>query len=319
MAGKLGDPMEGVWRWVFRRLVRPHWLGAIVSLLVAPSLTALLYAHFTKGRVGAGLAAAGITFGAMIVLFILYAVLVAPYEQRSALRKDVTSLKSEIVEKDKEIASFRTKRLDADHEEGIKETLRSVEQRIIKSETVGIGSVEMSSLIGHVPTVVPLIEDWNQKSSLNTYVGKSLEARSEKAIAEFDYHVYSHDALRDIVGFAMHKTSTPGFGPPYPIEWAPIIQAVPDEIRLVGRTQGFVARVNNDVTREQAMERVQLFLDDVLSWKEVALYGDIPRNEALRVSRERLLEELRGLLAKHGYLVGSGCSRCANGPLVALS
>ena len=213
----------------------------------------------------------------------------------------------------------RSQPLGKDHDEGIKETLRSVEQRIIKSETVGIGSVEMSSLIGHVPTVVPLIEDWNEKSSLNTYIGKSLDARSEKAIAEFDYHVYSYEALRDIVGFATYKASTPGFSPPYPIEWAPIVQAVPDEIRLVGRTQGFVARANNDVTREQAMERIQLFLDDVLSWKEVALYGDIPRNEALRVSRERLLEGLRGLLAKHGYLVGSGCSRCPNGPLVALS
>ena len=184
----------------------------------------------------------------------------------------------------------------------------------MRNDTPTLSDGERDSLVGHVPTVVPLFDDWAQRSIIDRFISERLHERCEQEVAGLDHTVYSHEALRDVYGFALLRATTEDAGTPFPIPWAPQNNQAPDEVRILrGQHQpSQAARANNEVTREQAMERIQQFLNDVLSWAAAVGFGDVARRDALAGARARLMAELNTRIEQNGYLVGAGCSRCAH-------
>lgn len=230
------------------------------------------------------------------------------------LRGELAASRTEVVDRDAEIKQLRATELAPVHTEAIKNTLRSVQEQVASNHVVEFVSAgERDSLVGHVPSSVPLIDNWNGNAALDSYLGQRLQEQSETEIARFDHHIYSHDALRRIFDFALGRAMSSDAAVPYQIPWAPPNDLAPDEVRILnGQNPAiFAARANNQITREQTMEVMQRFLNEVLSWDDVIKYADTSRIAALADSRAFLVAELGTQLEKHGYLLGSGCARCA--------
>ncbi|HEY5304325.1 MAG TPA: hypothetical protein VIJ86_09745 [Acidimicrobiales bacterium] len=320
----VGDPFGSIWRWVLNLEIRPHWLRAILGSLVLPVIAAIVYPVFIfdptaslRERIWAGVAAAGIAFGGFLILRSLLVLAVAPYEQRKALRDVIESRETKISEKDTEIARLRSdiaqRTLDKDHEAGIREALAFVEEEVRKDHIVGFEPSAMrDSLIGHLPSVIALVDEWDMVALANDALRERLRVHSEHEIATFDYHVYSHETLRDIFSFAVQRAGTSESEVPFLIPWEPQNDQAPDEVRInrSANQSTFAARATDEITRETAMARIQQFLGDVMMWPEVNVHGDIKRVAEFQNCKSRLLIELQRRRDQHGYVFATGCSRC---------
>ena len=131
-------------------------------------------------------------------------------------------------------------------------------------------------------TVGPLLDDWSKHSTLDTLVGMALEQRRRETMATFDPTVFSHPALENIFWFMVTRAATFDPPPPFQIHWASVNDATPEvvEIEIERSKPLFAGRANQEVTREQIMQREQAFLDDVSTWDEVTKYGDLERLNA---------------------------------------
>ena len=171
--------------------------------------------------VEAGITAGFLTFLVVVVFIGVISLLISWKEQRNALREIAQGLGESISERDDAIAHLQLQRLDPDHEEGIRETLRFVEGLVTGNRRVEFDAAgARDSLAGHVPTALPLIDNWNDNALADFVIADRLSKREEQAISEFDHRVYSHDALRKIFDFAMHRATTPEFGTPFQIPGA---------------------------------------------------------------------------------------------------
>jgi cell division protein FtsL len=315
------DPYKGAFRWAYLRARFDLPRGVIVGFVALPLAAAVVSAANSpksgaslRVRIEAGAIAGLITLGVVALLIVITALLLASKEQRDALKRETKSLNSTIEQRTEEVATLRSQRLDTDHEEGIKEILRLAQELVKENQRVEFNSPgARDSLVGHVSTIIPFIDDWNNNALGDFIIADRLSNRRDQEIGGFDRRIYSPAALEEIFDFALHRSTTPQFGTPRQIPWAEINKQAPEEVRI-RKAHGepmFAARSNHEVTREQAMERIQRFQDDILSWPDTAAYGDVSRMNAMGVSKMRLLSELSNRIAQHGYVVGSGCSRCA--------
>lgn len=94
------DPTLGVFRWSWRRW--PQHVTGLIGVAIITVIGAVVGAFANhppnptaaQQLAGAG-EAAGMTLGGLVVLAFLYAVILAPYEQRNALRRRVAELEEE--------------------------------------------------------------------------------------------------------------------------------------------------------------------------------------------------------------------------------
>jgi hypothetical protein len=104
MAAPEVDPMQGVWRWTWREAKRRRgefWLAGavftVVTLAAGIWLESQLLSQPTPGqKFVAGLEAAGLGMGAVVLLSLVFALILAPFQQRNALRRTVQTALDEV-------------------------------------------------------------------------------------------------------------------------------------------------------------------------------------------------------------------------------
>jgi len=327
MAESKGDPKRGVVVWTFGR-VRPHFLGWVLAYLAAPVLTeafAALSPPTIKGgpqssflhRLATGIDPSLKAFALITACVLIYVFVIAPYQQRRALRDCLGTEAAKVKERDSEIERLkvesRERKLDKDHEDDIRMTLTSMRDQILQGKQLGIEQGARKALAGHVPTVPPLVDVFATHKLIDVVVADNLTARSRNEIEKFDRHVYVHGALATLYDSAFYRAATLDAGVLPQIEWEPLNEIDNDEVRMMRGEHAPPMRVgiaNASVSRKQIMERVQAFFDDVGTWEEVVKYADVARIDAMIVARTRLLDELDQRIEQFGYVVGVGCVRC---------
>lgn len=158
------DPFKGVFRWAWRRAGqhrKTFWVGSVAlsAVFVFVGATVTAPADPTWGeRIVNGLLALGIAVGCVVFSTLLYAVLVAPYEQRGELRREATSLKAELASKPGKPVR-PSDRLDPAKRELIDRLVPLFEEgRIMMERRPGRHGLEHSSLAADV-------DDWAERVS----------------------------------------------------------------------------------------------------------------------------------------------------------
>ena len=131
------DPDAGAFRWAYTRARFDHPRTVLAGFVVFPLAAAVVSAVAAPNpgsplhvRVEAGIYAGLITLGVVALLIVIVALLFATREQRNALRKEAEGRDLTIAEREEEIATLRSERLDSDHEQGIEATLGRFKNRL---------------------------------------------------------------------------------------------------------------------------------------------------------------------------------------------
>lgn len=95
------DPHRGVIRWAARR-ASDHLANVIIAALALPVVGAIIGDQVGNAALGAAAA-----FGIFLVLGFLYALVVAPYEQRKTLRGEVAELRGQLSTREPNVVFYR--------------------------------------------------------------------------------------------------------------------------------------------------------------------------------------------------------------------
>jgi hypothetical protein len=331
VASSAPDPYGGIVRWALRRH-RKHLGRWVVGLMLFPLVAGVVGAFVrlppkptTWDRVAQGLVSAAIAFGVVLFIVLAYALLVAPYEQRKALRAEAREATEAHFALE---ASHAEAHVDDDHFADLnaiaKDFLYHVEHRVECSVQKG---TDWESFAAHFPDVASAIGDWNIEMRVRRRRATDLETRmlAEAEGRGIKPPQYLGDFIaRQLLGVVMVRADNRNLAnKDFPYQWSTTpITAGSDE----SPTSLFWDRVTPNAVvnlaspggerplldRAEAIETVEGLFRDALGWRETRAYmvRDIGGVGGWVDLRDPLVEKLTYLAERVFYKHGNGCSRC---------
>jgi hypothetical protein len=283
-------------------------LSLLSLLLTAIELPQHRAAIWTRVLFGVG----GVAFAyvALSALLVSFALIVAPYQQRDALRSNVNSDDGEIAKLKLQIDS---EPVGEAHATGLREILNHARPFVVDRRRIAFMTGDKEVLTGHFPELGPEIEEWDVAALTRLMSLERATARFDSEVASLGLRPPTFSSsqlvyLRDVV---MWKADQGQLDEDLIIEWYPLDNACPEVLALKnGRTIAITDESHLSLTREACQRRLQVFVDTMRKWPEMVTFGNAIHVSSLKESQEKLLKDLNRRIKQHGYLRGAGCPRC---------
>ncbi|HEU5392802.1 MAG TPA: hypothetical protein VFV73_43630 [Streptosporangiaceae bacterium] len=158
------SPERGVFRWAYHHAVRDRakfWVGSLglTAVIVVVATQIVPPTHPTAAqKIVNGLVVLAIAAGAIVAATYLYALVVAPFQQRNALRQELAAARAHVLELEKAPVS-------AQHADQLRQVAERVKRSIDRGEfpayrTPGRDDQDLwrSAFFEHFPALRPLLE-----------------------------------------------------------------------------------------------------------------------------------------------------------------
>ncbi|MFI5036657.1 MAG: hypothetical protein ACHQFZ_10690 [Acidimicrobiales bacterium] len=284
-------------------------LSVLSLLLTAIELPRSHTAFWTRVLFGVG----GVAFAyvALSSLLVTFALLVAPYQQRNALRSNVNSDDGEIAKLKSQIGS---ERVGETHANELREILKHVRPFVVGRRPIVFKNArDKDAIVGHFPELGPHIEEWDGGAMTRLMSDERVNTRFDSEVASLElrpptFVSASVKYLREVVKW---KAFNGLLEDDLPIEWYPRDDEHPEILALKdGQTIAITDESNLSLTRDACERRLQVFVDTMRKWPEMVIFGNAIHVSSLKESQSKLLKDLDLRIEQHGYLRGAGCPRC---------
>lgn len=300
----------GAFRWAYRRLARAHKSRNVAALVAAPVVGALI-ALGVRGSLAPGVAILLGALGAYVLVFAtfgLFATVVAPYEQRALLRRELSALATRLHALEHEAPSELVE--DA-HAHVLRAALHDMMVEADALKTVAItGRFPRTWVVAHFGELRPEIESWNERAATASEREMSIEAKYRLRIQslKFVQDGFARDALDQLLNWVKSEALSGRLDEERDIEWAPLDPDRPKVLTLwTGRSVVQTSDSKPNMSRSRCQDRLNAFVREMRMWKELGRYAE---NKDLFPSSEKLLIHLKARYDQHAYFKSAECPRC---------
>lgn len=322
MADELGDSQKGVWRWAWQRVFRHHFQGVAAFVIfpfaigaIATPVTSSHWAHLNPYEI-LGLSVTG-GFVLTVVVFGVFALAAAPYQQRKALRDCLAGKDREIGQRDDEIASLKStislEPVLPEHFKELKQILRDVREFVAYQSPITYRSKrDKESIVGHFEDLEVELDEWNTNVTSRKGIEEKLKVRFDAEVASLGLGVpsFAKPGLDKL--FEMTKWNlTHGGKSDYRIQWYPRDPQRPNILALQDGTA--IAECSDQLEAlvyENCQIRIQQFVRLMENWPEMQVYANPISISNFLFSQTKLLENLDLRIGQSAYYRGNGCARC---------
>jgi hypothetical protein len=316
------DPECGVFRWALTQAGGNRIATGIVGALmfsVAVVVAGYLIPTTWGTHVQIALMALGMAGASVTVLAVLYALVVAPYEQRNALRtlaKEASDNRATLTR------AVIEERLSDDHGAELKAIAQRFRKMVSNTYACGVEHrFDVDAFASHFPDEIKAVLDWNRALTARADVEKALAERMTRETVERGIVMphYTGTVIGEQILFATERRAEAGQRHlPFRFKWGEL-RSPTDALKALWWTDipsySIVILENEKgelvLTKQEAIDTVESLFWDAQDWPETltfALRDHVPGG--WRDQKQPLIDKLDALIQRDFYKYGNGCPRC---------